>query len=309
MPKFEYTPLEQSVQGLGDGWFKDLLLSFVYPKWQPPTAPTIDRNLDRSKVTAVTEFNWAPELKDLKIKTEPPTTLVWQNAMYGMPLQRVAVGAQTVEWTEWDTIANGSPGAPAVRTVMVPVPVDGEWWPEEGPQIGGGSDKHVILYRPETQEAWELIGATPGLKMALKVSYWQKETIAKGDIPVCAANRRMTSIMRQRGDKGAVIGLVMNNYHGADGDMAPNSGWPTCGRRYAISSASYAKLIKAHEKDEECLAFLKDGKDHGFFIYDRSRQLSPTAIVGYYGGAQWRGNTLGKINLTMKDLVLVTATT
>lgn len=311
MGKFEYSPLEQQVQGWQPGWFKDAVLNTLWDRWYPPSAPIMDRNQDRARVTKTKPYQWAKEVADVRIKVEPPSTGVWLNAMYGMPLQRVALNAPMVEWIEWDTIAKGSPSNPAVRKVNVPLPVDNAWWPEEGPQIGGGSDKHVMLYRPETQEAWELLGATPGLRMCLKMAYWQKDTIRRDDIPVCAGGKRMTSFMRQVGDKGCVVPLVCSNYIGGDGSMAPNSGWPTCGARYALSTDAYKRLKETHKNDPEALALTEDAYTHGFFVYDRSRQLSPTFGVGYYAGKQW-GNlpqTLQKMNIYMKDLMLVEATT
>jgi hypothetical protein len=58
--------------------------------------------------------------------------------------------------------------------------------------------------------------------------------------------------------------------------------------------------------DAQQRTFITAARDHGFVIYDRSGG-APSVSVGFVGGSQWAGSTLGQLNIAVSDLELVTA--
>lgn len=305
MPKFEYTVAEQAVQSLAPGFFKDMMLRWMPNKWQPPkVAPfsTFERPLDRTLIQARERFEWPTELR-IPLALTPPNVVPYENSIGGQPLQRVAVNAPTQTWVEIDTIHRGGPGAPHVRDVQVPVPVDNDWWIEGHPAISGAWDHHVLLVRPETAEAWEMIGANRLTKTCLLWGHWKNGGLVDGT-PVCASQVSLTSVLYNRFDPEHTMGLYMNDYRDADGTKTSGSGWPRCGDHYALSNTAYAAL-RQRSRTPEQRAFIEAAYHYGFKIYDRTGHQAPSIGVGMFAGAQWAGSSISGITILATDLDLV----
>lgn len=297
-PPHSYTLLEKLI-----GFFKN--------RWRPQRGDRVsDRMVSNAIVRSSAPFQWPVELRDLQLKTEPPGTVPHMDSLPGIPVQRVsATNRQFVVFMVNDTYS-GTPPYP----IQVPRPPSGFWvegYPNPLAENGasGAWDNHVLIVCPETREAWELIGVNAEINWCLRYGYWKDGKLVFGH-SVVAGDIALTSVMWCPGDPDHELGMVMNDYQGADGSKAPNSGWPRCGQKFRLSEAAYQRLIKLQLTAEQ-RRFVEILRNYGIRLFDRSGQganSTPSAVVSIaQAGDAWAGSTLGRLpRITLGDLELAT---
>ena len=107
------------------------------------------------------------------------------------------------------------------------------------------------------------------INWCLRYGYWKDGKLVFGH-SVVAGGISLTSVTWCPGDSAHELGMVMNDYQGADGSKGPNSGWPRCGMKFRLSETAYRRLI-ALGLTEEQRQFVEILRLYGIRLYDRYR--------------------------------------
>lgn len=290
-PEFTWA---QSLTQNWPGWLRGLL---GVRDWTPPKSDIVERPLDTRQVVESVSVDWPASHRTLRVDTNANAT-VWAGSLPHVPAQRVAPNAPMVTFTEINPWLGN-----ATRRVQLPVPVQGAWWVEGNPTIGGAWDRHWFGHCPETGVSFEVIGVNVAAKTCLSSSRWRNGELIDGHASIASGSQWLSKAWN-RGDPPHRLSLVMDDYGGGDGTRIWQ--FPRCGDVVRLSHDAFVRLGEG--ADPEQLAFLAALYVCGAEIADRSHAPSPSVKAVFVAGSQWAGSTLPLLDVRVVDLEYVTAT-
>lgn len=265
--------------------------------WSTPFIdPDLRRPLNTTRAEASVPFDWAPELRDVRLTVKAHGRVV-ENSLPGFPIQAVSDSPRWRTMTEFNFW--GHPGGAR----RVPVPAVGDYWVRGNPNRKGAWDRHWV--GTDGRTSWEALGMDLDFQTLGAWCVWHDGEVIEGRPPT-AANISLAAHVLDRFSAPHRICFGMNDYVGVDGKKLPGTGWPTCGDTFRLTEAAFLREL---QKDigVDAIQYLQCLRTYGATLRDRNGMATPQASVDTTAGAQWVGHGLGAVTVTLADLELVTA--
>lgn len=131
---------------------------------------------------------------------------------------------------------------------------------------------------------------------------WSPDGVLLSGVPVTASEEQLSSLVVTRDtlEHPHVLGLALDDYHGADGRLGPEH--PTCGEHVVLVAPKPSGLTG------DAATLWQIASTRGFVICDKTHAPKPSGGVPIQPGAQWAGSNISKFTFQLRDLQLVTST-